>query len=170
MRIGYARTSTVEQKAGLDAQLRDLKVAGVEKVFQEQLSSVDAKRAQLEAAIDYCRDGDVLVCTKLDRLARSVAGVLEIAKRLKEKGAAVLILDPHLSNATPGEELVFNILASIAQFERQIMLERQREGIAKARLRASTRAGSRPRGRRLRRSTLCARLVSGRPKLPSGFR
>lgn len=132
MRIGYARTSTVEQKAGLDAQLRDLKAAGVEKVFQEQLSSVDAKRAQLEAAIDYCRDGDVLVCTKLDRLARSVAGVLEIAKRLKEKGAAVLILDPHLSNATPGEELVFNILASIAQFERQIMLERQREGIAKA--------------------------------------
>ena len=65
-------------------------------------------------------------------MARSVAGVIDIAKRLKEKGAAILILDPHLSNATPGEELVFNVLASVAQFERQIMLERQREGIAKA--------------------------------------
>jgi DNA invertase Pin-like site-specific DNA recombinase len=132
MRIGYARTSTLEQVAGLEAQLRDLKREGAGRIFSEQLSSVDARRPQLEAAIDFCREGDMLVCTKLDRLARSVAGVVEIAKRLREKGAAILILDPRLSNATPGEELTFNILASIAQFERQIMLERQREGIAKA--------------------------------------
>jgi DNA invertase Pin-like site-specific DNA recombinase len=132
MKIGYARTSTVEQVAGLDAQVRDLKAAGCEKIFQEQLSSVDGGRAQLEAAIEFCREGDVLICTKLDRLARSVSNVVEIAKRLRQKGAAILILDPRLSNATPAEELTFNILASIAQFERQIMLERQREGIAKA--------------------------------------
>jgi DNA invertase Pin-like site-specific DNA recombinase len=132
MKIGYARTSTVEQVAGFEAQIRDLKAAGCEKLFKEQLSSVDAKRAQLDAAIEFCREGDVLICTKLDRLARSVASVVEIAKRLREKDAAILILDPRLSNATPGEELTFNILASIAQFERQIMLERQREGIAKA--------------------------------------
>jgi DNA invertase Pin-like site-specific DNA recombinase len=132
MKIGYARTSTVEQVAGFEAQIRDLKAHGCEKVFSEQLSSVDSKRAQLDAAIEFCREGDVLICTKLDRLARSVASVVEIAKRLREKGAAILILDPRLSNATPGEELTFNILASIAQFERQIMLERQREGIAKA--------------------------------------
>jgi DNA invertase Pin-like site-specific DNA recombinase len=132
MKIGYARTSTVEQVAGFEAQIRDLGAAGCEKIFSEQLSSVDSKRAQLDAAIDFCREGDVLICTKLDRLARSVASVVEIAKRLREKGAAILILDPRLSNATPGEELTFNILASIAQFERQIMLERQREGIAKA--------------------------------------
>ncbi len=132
MRIGYARTSTVEQKAGLEAQLRDLQAAKVEKIFQEQLSSIDAKRAQLEAAIDYCREGDVLVCTKLDRLARSVADVVKIEERLREKGAALQIMDPAMDTSTPAGRLTFNVLASIAQFEREIMLTRQREGIAKA--------------------------------------
>jgi DNA invertase Pin-like site-specific DNA recombinase len=132
MRIGYARTSTVEQKAGLEAQLRDLGVAHVDKIFQEQLSSVDSKRAQLEAAIDYCREGDVLVCTKLDRLARSVADVVMIEKRLREKGAALHIMDPAMDTSTPAGRLIFNVIASIAQFEREIMLTRQREGIAKA--------------------------------------
>ncbi|MGA7324708.1 MAG: recombinase family protein, partial [Rhodomicrobium sp.] len=82
MKVGYARTSTIEQKAGFEAQIRDLKAAGAGKIFQEQLSSVDAKREQLEAAIDYCREGDVLICTKLDRLARSVADVVAIERRL----------------------------------------------------------------------------------------
>ena len=132
MRIGYARTSTVEQKAGLEAQLRDLKAAGVKKIFSEQLSSVDSKRDQLEAAIDYCREGDVLVCTKLDRLARSVADVVKIEERLREKGAALQIMDPAMDTSTPAGRLTFNVLASIAQFEREIMLTRQREGIAKA--------------------------------------
>src|SRR5208337_3010853 len=120
MRIGYARTSTVEQKAGLEAQIRDLKADRVEKIFSEQLSSVDAKRTQLEAAIDYCRDGDVLVCTKLDRLARSVADVVAIEARLKTKGAALLILDPMMDTSSPAGRLTFNVLASIAQFEREI--------------------------------------------------
>jgi DNA invertase Pin-like site-specific DNA recombinase len=132
MLIGYARTSTLDQTAGLDAQLRVLNMAGCEKIFHEQVSSVDAKRPELEALIDFARDGDVAVCTKLDRLARSVAGMVEIAARLKAKGVSILILDPHFSNKTPAEELTFNLLTSIAQFERQIMLERQREGIAKA--------------------------------------
>jgi DNA invertase Pin-like site-specific DNA recombinase len=122
----------VEQKAGLEAQLRDLKAAGVKKTFSEQLSSVDSKRAQLEAAIDYCREGDVLVCTKLDRLARSVADVVVIEKRLREKGAALHIMDPAMDTSTPAGRLIFNVIASIAQFEREIMLTRQREGIAKA--------------------------------------
>ncbi len=134
MKIGYARTSTIEQDAGLEAQLRDLKAAGVTKIFSEQLSSIDAERPELEKAIDYCREGDTLVCTKLDRLARSVAGVLKITAKLKEKGAAILVLDPHLSNATPAEELVFHVLSAVAQFEREVMLQRQREGIAKAQL------------------------------------
>ena len=132
MLIGYARTSTLDQEAGLEAQIRDLKVAGVEEIFQEQLSSVDAQRPQLEAAIKFARKGDTFVVTKLDRLARSVAGMVDIAGRLKQKGASILILDPHLSNRSAAEELTFNLLTSIAQFERQIMLERQREGIAKA--------------------------------------
>lgn len=132
MKIGYARTSTTEQTAGLDAQIRDLKARGVDRIFQEQLSSVDAKRVQLEAAIDYCRDGDVLVCTKLDRLARSVPDVVRIEALLKERGAALFILDPAVDTTTPHGRLVFNMFASIAQFEREVMLARQREGIAKA--------------------------------------
>ena len=133
MKIGYARTSTIEQDAGFKAQIRDLAAEGCEKIFQEQLSSVDAHRPQLEAMIEFAREGDIVICTKLDRLARSVAGIVEIAQRLKKKGVSILIVDPHLSNRSAAEELTFNLLASIAQFERQIMLERQREGIAKAR-------------------------------------
>lgn len=132
MKIGYARTSTVEQKAGLEAQLRDLKALGVEKVFREQLSSVDAKRGQLDAAIDSCREGDVLVCTKLDRLARSVSDLVKIEERLKAKGASICIVDPSMDTGTPNGRLMFNVIASIAQFEREVMLSRQREGIAKA--------------------------------------
>ena len=71
MEIGYARTSTLEQTAGLNAQLRDLKAAALKKIFSEQLSSVDAERPQLEAEIDFAREGDVLVITKIDRIARS---------------------------------------------------------------------------------------------------
>jgi DNA invertase Pin-like site-specific DNA recombinase len=101
-------------------------------VFSEQLSSVDSKRLQLEAAIDYCREGDVLTCTKLDRLARSVADLVKIEERLKAKRASLHIMDPAMDTSTPAGRLVFNVIASIAQFEREIMLTRQREGIAKA--------------------------------------
>ncbi len=132
MLIGYARTSTIEQKAGLEAQLRDLKKAGCEdKVFQEQVSSVD-HREQLDQALDYIRDGDTLVVTKLDRLARSVRNLVEITDTLKEKNADLQILDMNLDTATATGELMLNLLASIGQFEREMMLERQREGIAKA--------------------------------------
>ena len=132
MRVGYARTSTIEQKAGLDAQLRDLGSVGVEKIFHEQLSSVDAKRDKLTAAIDFCREGDVLVCTRLDRLARSVADLVGIEARLNSKGASLSILDPPMDTQTPNGRLMFNVIASVAQFEREVMLSRQREGIAKA--------------------------------------
>ena len=132
MKIGYARTSTAEQKAGLEAQLRDLKAAGAGKIFSEQLSSVDAKRTQLEAAIDFCREGDVLLCTKLDRLARSVADLVKLEERLKAKGASICIMDPAMDTGTPNGRLMFNVIAAIAQFEREVMLARQREGIAKA--------------------------------------
>src|SRR3974377_1865575 len=101
MKIGYARTSTAEQKAGLEAQLRHLKGPGAEKILSEQLSSVDAKRAQLEAAIDFCREGDVLLCTKLDRLARSVADLVKLEERLKTKGASICIMDPAMETRRP---------------------------------------------------------------------
>jgi DNA invertase Pin-like site-specific DNA recombinase len=84
MLVGYARTSTLEQEAGLEAQLRELKQTGCKKLFQEQVSSV-GPRPQLEAALDFCREGDTLVVTKLDRLARSVThlGTLSISSRVK---------------------------------------------------------------------------------------
>ena len=84
MIVGYTRTSTTEQVAGFEAQDRDLRMASVERIFQEQVSSV-AARPQLEAALDFVRDGDVFVVTKLDPLARSVANMLEIVARLERK-------------------------------------------------------------------------------------
>ena len=129
--IGYARTSTVEQLAGLEAQRRDLATAGCEKVFEEQVSSV-ATRVQLEALVDYVRDDDVVVVTKLDRLARSVRDLVAIVDRIKAKGASLRILAMNLDTAGPTGTLMLNVLGSVAQFEREMMLERQREGIAKA--------------------------------------
>jgi DNA invertase Pin-like site-specific DNA recombinase len=131
MIVGYARTSTVEQVAGFEAQERDLRGAGCEKLFSEQVSSV-ASRAQLEAVLDYLRDGDVLVVTKLDRLARSVADLCAIVKRIEAKGATLRILAMSLDTSTPTGRLMLNVIGSVAQFEREVMLERQREGIAKA--------------------------------------
>jgi len=133
MLIGYARTSTVEQQAGFEAQIRDLEAAGCEKLFVEQVSSVDvANRQQLAGALDYIRDGDVLVVTKLDRLARSVAHLLSIVDTLNQKQAALRILNLGVDTSTATGKLMLTVLGGIAEFERSIMLERQREGVAKA--------------------------------------
>jgi DNA invertase Pin-like site-specific DNA recombinase len=131
MKVGYARTSTVEQKAGFEAQIRDLTAAGCEEIFKEQLSSVDAKRAQFDAAMSFIRKGDMLVVTKIDRLARSVANLVDIEQRLNAKGASLQVLDPGMDTSSSMGRLMFNVIASIAQFEREIMLERQKEGVAK---------------------------------------
>ena len=132
MLVGYARTSTKDQKYSLEAQIEQLTQAGCKKHYEEQVSSVDAKREQLEAALDYIREGDVLVVTKLDRLARSVADTVDIQKRLEEKKAGLKILDMQIDTTTPTGKLQFNLFAAIAQFEREVMLERQRVGIEKA--------------------------------------
>ncbi|WP_287275567.1 recombinase family protein [Mesorhizobium sp.] len=132
MLIGYARTSTLEQQAGYEAQLRDLQSHGCEKVFSEQVSSINARRTELERAIEFVRDGDSLVVTKLDRLARSVADWCQIVARLETKKVGLIILGMNVDTATPTGRLMLNMLGSIAQFERELMLERQREGIAKA--------------------------------------
>ena len=131
MEIGYARTSTVEQAAGFEAQKRDLAKAGCTKVFAEQVSSI-AERQQLEAALDYLRDGDVLICTKLDRLCRSMRDLMYIVDRTAAKGAGLRILSMNLDTTTPTGKLILNVLGSVAEWERETMLERQREGIAKA--------------------------------------
>jgi DNA invertase Pin-like site-specific DNA recombinase len=131
MQIGYARTSTIDQVAGFDAQHRDLSAAGCKKVFAEQVSSV-ADRQQLMAALDYLRDGDTLIVTKLDRVARSVRDLMEIVHRIESKGAGLRILAMNLDTTTPTGTLMLQVLGAVAEFERSMMLERQREGIAKA--------------------------------------
>jgi DNA invertase Pin-like site-specific DNA recombinase len=108
MKIGYARTSTTEQMAGFEVQLAELTQAGCEKVFREQVSSV-APRAQLEAALDYIREGDVLVVSKLDRLARSTQHLLEIADRVKRKGADLQILNLGVDTSTATGQLLLTI-------------------------------------------------------------
>ena len=88
MLIGYARTSTIDQIEGLEGQLDELKAAGAEKIFHERISSV-AKRDQLDAALEFVREGDVLMVTKLDRLARSVADLMKIVEAIKAKSASL---------------------------------------------------------------------------------
>ena len=131
MEIGYARTSTHDQVAGFEAQQRDLTAAGCEKVYCEQVSSL-ARRRELESAIEFARENDCLVVTRLDRLARSVGDLVKITERLTSKGVALRVLTLNLDTATPTGQLMLNLLSAVAQFEREIMLERQREGIAKA--------------------------------------
>jgi DNA invertase Pin-like site-specific DNA recombinase len=134
MLVGYGRTSTVEQEAGLEAQDRDLRAAGCEKVLAERVSSV-AKRDQLDAALDCVREGDALVVTKPDRLARSTADLLAIVACLERKDVALRVLSmggQSLDTSTPTGKLMLTMLGAVAEFERNLMLERQREGIAKA--------------------------------------
>jgi DNA invertase Pin-like site-specific DNA recombinase len=131
MLIGYARTSTVEQQAGFEAQTAQLAAMGCEKIWKEQTSSVGTRPA-LSEALEFCREGDVFIVTKLDRLARSVRHLGEIVEGLEAKGVGLRILDLGLDTTNATGKLMLNVLGSVAQFEREMMLERQREGIAKA--------------------------------------
>jgi DNA invertase Pin-like site-specific DNA recombinase len=131
MLIGLARTSTLDQEAGLEAQKKALARAGVEKLFVEQRSSL-GPRPILEAAIEFSREGDVLVATDLSRVARSVSDFCRIQSRLAAKRVELRILDMGMDTSTPTGKLMLNVVAAVAQFEREMMLERQREGVAKA--------------------------------------
>jgi DNA invertase Pin-like site-specific DNA recombinase len=131
MLVGLARTSTLEQEAGLEAQKKALAAAGVEKLFLEQTSSVGPRPA-LEAAIEFSREGDELIVTDLSRLARSVPDFCRIQSRLADKGVELRVLNIGLASGTSTGKLMLNLLASISQFEGEMMLERQREGVAKA--------------------------------------
>ena len=131
MKIGYARTSTTEQSNGLNAQKRELEAAGCSEVFFEQVSSVQ-KRSELEKLLRFIRKGDALTVTKLDRLARSIPDLVKIVETLESKEATLCILDMQLDTSSPTGKLLLNLVGSIAQFEREIMLQRQREGISVA--------------------------------------
>lgn len=134
MIVGYARTSTSDQQAGLEAQERDLRRAGCEKLFSEQVSSV-SDRAELAACLAFVREGDTLIVTKPDRLARSTSELLSIEVDLRRRGVGLVVQSMGLDTRTgsnPTSRLMLTILAAVATWEREIMLERQREGIAKA--------------------------------------
>ncbi len=131
MHVGYARTSTTDQVAGFEAQVRDLEAAGCEKIFREQTSAV-GPRPELEAAMDFMREGDTLVVTKLDRLARSTAHLVGITERLRGDGVTLSIMDLGADTSTPTGKFMVDVIGAIAELERGMMLERQREGIARA--------------------------------------
>jgi len=131
---GYARVSTVDQVAGLEAQERDLRATGCTKLFCEQVSSV-AQRDGLATALDFLREGDTLVVTRLDRLARSTSDLLNIVSRLEQKCVALRILDfggQSVDTQSPSGRLIVTMFGAVAQFERELLLVRQREGIQKA--------------------------------------
>ena len=134
MLIGYARTSTTDQHAGFEAQLVELKAYGCERVYQEQVSAV-ASRGELDRAIDMLREGDKLVVTKLDRLARNVMHMGELLQQIEAKGAGLVILSlgsETVDTSTATGKLILNMMVSVAQFEREMMKERQVEGIKRA--------------------------------------
>jgi DNA invertase Pin-like site-specific DNA recombinase len=126
--VGYARVSSIGQS--LDVQLD--KLSFCDKIFQEKISGVDSNRPALNKALDYLREGDVLVITHLDRLARSTLDLCNIVKRLDEQDVSLRVLDQNIDTSDATGRLIFHVLASIGQFETEIRKERQMDGIAKA--------------------------------------
>jgi len=126
--IGYARVSSAGQS--LDVQLD--KLHHCEKIFQEKKSAAGGKRPRLEACMEYVREGDTLVVTRLDRLARSTLHLCQLAEDLARKNVHLQVLDQQIHTGDATGRLLFNMLGAIAQFETEIRSERQRDGIGKA--------------------------------------
>lgn len=140
--VGYARVSTGQQDHA--TQVERLTAAGADKVFSEKRSGLDGSRPELARCLEYVREGDTLLVTKLDRLARSTSDLYRIVTEITGKGAAFKVLDDSsVDTGTRTGKLVMGILALIAEFETEIRRERQMDGIAKAK--AEGRTGGRPR-------------------------
>ena len=140
MIIGYARVSTEDQN--LDGQLDALKAAGAERVFADRITGTARSRPELDRLLDQLRQGDVITVTKYDRLARSLRDLLDIVDTIQAQGAGFRSLAEDIDTTTPAGRLVFHVFASIAQFERERISERTKEGLAAARKRG--RIGGRP--------------------------
>jgi len=141
MLIGYARVSTQDQNPEL--QLDALKQAGCEKIFTEKASGAQRDRPQLTEAIKYMRPGDTLVVWKLDRLARSMKQLIETVEGLEAQNIGFCSLTENMDTTTPGGKLIFHIFGALAEFERSVLRERTKAGLASARARG--RVGGRPR-------------------------
>lgn len=142
MKIGYARASTREQS--FDLQLDALRQAGCEKIYQEAVSGAQATRPRLDLMLDHLRAGDVLIIWKLDRLGRSLRHLVELVHGLQNKGVGLQSLNDLIDTTTPQGRLSFNLFASLAEFERDLIRERTQAGLSAARARG--RRGGRPRG------------------------
>jgi DNA invertase Pin-like site-specific DNA recombinase len=139
--VGYARVSTPEQR--LDLQRDALVKAGCERVFEDVASGAQAERPGLAAALAFVRPGDTLAVWKLDRLGRSLPHLIEAVTALRERGVGFRSLQESLDTTTSGGKLVFHVFAALAEFERDLIRERTRAGLAAARARG--RKGGRPR-------------------------
>jgi DNA invertase Pin-like site-specific DNA recombinase len=129
MLVGYARVSSTDQ----DLTVQRERLTSCEKLFEEKASGTEAARPQLHACLDFLREGDTLVITRLDRLARSTLHLCQVVDLLARKGGVHLqVLEQQVDTHTPTGRLLFGMLAVIAQFETELRAERQREGIAKA--------------------------------------
>lgn len=140
MIFGYARISTSEQS--LDSQTDALTAAQAERIFSDVISGTKRERPELDKLLDQLRAGDVVVVTKYDRLARSLHDLLDIVKAIEDNGAGFRSLAEDIDTTTPAGRLIFHVFASIAQFERERISERTKEGLHAARKRG--RIGGRP--------------------------
>jgi DNA invertase Pin-like site-specific DNA recombinase len=138
-RIGYKRVSTIEQNTG-----RQLEGVAVNKVFEDKASGKDRARPQLQAALEFCREGDTLVVHSMDRLARNLTDLRQLVDELTDRGVAVEFVKEHLTftgEDSPMANLLLSMLGAVAEFERALILERQREGIALAKAAGKYRGG-----------------------------
>lgn len=128
--VGYGRVSSIGQK--LQTQRERLEKQGCTKIFQETYSGASSDRKQLRAALDFVREGDSLIVTKLDRLARSATDLGNISAELQQKKVDLVVLDQKIDTSTATGKLMFNMIGAFAEFERDLISERCREGIDKA--------------------------------------
>lgn len=140
MILGYARVSTRDQN--LDGQWDALTTAGAERIFADTITGTACVRPELDRLLSEIRSGDVVVVTKYDRLARSLKNLLEVVDLIQARGAGFRSLGEDIDTTNPAGRLVFHVFASIAQFERERIVERTKEGLAAARKRG--RVGGRP--------------------------
>ena len=131
--IGYARVSTQDQNA--DMQDDELLKAGCQKVFMDKASGVATERPQLTAALEYLREGDVLVVWRLDRLGRSLKHLVTVVADLEERNVGFRSLHESIDTTTPAGKLIFHVFAALAEFERDLIRERTVSGLAASRAR-----------------------------------
>jgi len=163
LKIGYARVSTQDQN--LEMQLDALSKAGCEQIFQEKASGVKSERPELLAMQQILRKGDVIYIYKLDRLGRSLKHLLELTSNFEKQGVGLISLNDHIDTTTAQGRLIFNIFASLSEFERDLIRERTKSGLEAARARG--RKGGRSRGlsKEAERTAMLAQTLYNERKL-----